>query len=258
MADMFPRSDRVLYDRTPLKSVSCEVRFPALLRIETEPPVAFQDGVRHAFPIYGKINTAVLGGLPPQILAAMGELSTGVSYSFATSDGSYSVKLASSSLALTSSHYVMWDEFIERLKLVLDCFSKVYIPTFYSRVGLRYQNAIKRSELGLKEKKWADLLRPELVGVLALGGWEEPDELISIVRSKLDSQDNCFRLQHGFGQIDNDPEIAYLLDFDFYTDKQIEVSDVLAKIDRLHSYSGDAFRWAIGEQLDGAMGPVPI
>lgn len=258
MADMFPPSERVIYDRTPLKSVACEVRFPSLLRIESEAPVAFQELVRGTLPIFSKINTAVFGTLPPQILAAMGEISAGTSYNFSTTDGKYSAKLGSSSVSLTSVDYVRWDDFLPHLDLIIKALNDVYKPNFFSRVGLRYQNAIKRSELSLQERRWSELLIPELAGLLSLDGWQEPTEFMSIVRSKLDDDENFFRLQHGFGQIENDPEMSYLLDFDFYTDKQVEVSNVLGNIERLHSYSGDAFRWAISNELDAAMGPVTV
>ena len=255
---MFPPSERVIYDRTPLKSVACEVRFPSLLRIESEAPVAFQELVRGTLPIFSKFNTAVFGSLPPQILAAMGEVSAGTSYNFATVDSKYSVKLGSASLSLTSVDYVRWEDFLFNLNLIIRALNDVYSPNFFSRVGLRYQNAIKRSELGLQDRGWSELLIPEIIGLLSLDGWQEPTEFLSIIRSKLDDDENFFRLQHGFGQIENDPEMSYLLDFDFYTDKQVEVSNVFGNIERLHDYSGDAFRWAISDELDAALGPVAV
>jgi hypothetical protein len=37
---------RVIYKRNPIIGVVCELRFPPILRIAAEPPVAFQEWIR--------------------------------------------------------------------------------------------------------------------------------------------------------------------------------------------------------------------
>src|SRR4051794_3088983 len=50
----FPAVDRVIYERNPLVEVICQVRFPAILRIDVEPPAAFQEAIRGAFPAFSE------------------------------------------------------------------------------------------------------------------------------------------------------------------------------------------------------------
>jgi uncharacterized protein (TIGR04255 family) len=43
----FPEdSPRVIYGRNPLEQVICQIRFPTILKIDTELPAAFQEQIR--------------------------------------------------------------------------------------------------------------------------------------------------------------------------------------------------------------------
>jgi hypothetical protein len=42
----FPESERIIYAKNPLESVICQLRFPAILKISSEPPVEFQETLR--------------------------------------------------------------------------------------------------------------------------------------------------------------------------------------------------------------------
>lgn len=48
----FPNSPRVIYRKNPLEQVICQIRFPSILRIDTEIPAAFQELVRSQFPLF--------------------------------------------------------------------------------------------------------------------------------------------------------------------------------------------------------------
>lgn len=63
---LFPESERVIYDQNPLEEVICELRFPQILRIESEAPAAFQDRVRGEYPLVNK-RTPLNLGLPPEV-----------------------------------------------------------------------------------------------------------------------------------------------------------------------------------------------
>ena len=41
--------DRVLYDKNPLESVICQVKFPTILRVDSELPSAFKTGYGKRF-----------------------------------------------------------------------------------------------------------------------------------------------------------------------------------------------------------------
>jgi len=53
MALRIPESPRVIYASNPLVDVICQVRFPRILRIDSELPVAFQEAIRDQFPLFG-------------------------------------------------------------------------------------------------------------------------------------------------------------------------------------------------------------
>lgn len=43
---LFPPTQRVIYHKNPLVEVVCQLRFPTILKIDAEIPVAFQEAVR--------------------------------------------------------------------------------------------------------------------------------------------------------------------------------------------------------------------
>ena len=68
----FPESPRVVYEQNPLDEVICQLRFPAVLRIDSESPVRFQEAVRNQYPLFQE-RTQVQAAVPglPEPLAAM-------------------------------------------------------------------------------------------------------------------------------------------------------------------------------------------
>ena len=49
---LFSNEDRVIYDRSPLHEVICQIRFPDILAIEAKEPADFQEAIRADFPRY--------------------------------------------------------------------------------------------------------------------------------------------------------------------------------------------------------------
>ena len=48
----FPKSKRVQYRLSPIRTVVCQLRFPTILRVEALQPVDFQEEIRRAFPLF--------------------------------------------------------------------------------------------------------------------------------------------------------------------------------------------------------------
>lgn len=253
-ATFFPVSARVLYGRNPLNEVICQVRFPTILRIESEPPSDFQEKIRHRFPGFERAKNPLEGKVPAEILKAMGGPLTATSYGFENEEHNTKITLAAEAMAVVTSAYVTWDKFKEDVGLALQSLADVYAPSFYSRVGLRYQNLLKRSSIDPKAK-WADLVRAELAGELTIQEWASAVKGVhKTIQCQMDDGDG-FTLQHGLADVEGTEETVYLMDFDYFHETKTEIADVDVVLDRLHGHSGNAFRWAISEALHQAMEP---
>lgn len=250
----FPAKKRVVYERNPLNQVICQVRFPALLRLQAQAPFEFQEAIQHIFPVYDESQAAI--EMPPQLAGILPVSPTGHTHKFRSEDSVWLLSIEPNFIALTCSEYSSWQEFESRFSESLSRFCGIYSPSFFSRIGLRYQNIIRKkwveSEVG-----WDKLIYPSLVGPLADRDLE--DRLLearAAMRIALGNDGDIVHLQYGLVDPENEEGRCYLLDFDYYFDKKSEIGEAENVINRLHDYSGPAFRWAITKKLHDAMAPI--
>jgi len=255
----FPASPRVIYEKTPLREVICQLRFPPILRVEAQTPADFQDRIRERFPLLERnqpMTAGILAQLPNELRNALPAQISSTSYIFRADDGFSHLTLNPDSLALTVTNYTRWEDFREQLFPALDALIEIYKPAHFSRVGLRYLNVILRDSLGLGGLPWGDILIPEIVGELRLPQWEAGvEDARHVIRSKIANSSDAVLFQHGLAQVEGETETGYALDFDFYTDIRTDVGDAHATVDRLNGYTGPAFRWCIKPVVHAAMGP---
>jgi len=170
----FPISPRVIYAVNPLVEVISQVRFPPILRIDSEPPAAFQERIRAQYPLLRDL-TEDISQLPTGISSQLAQLlrssiavrNRRVGYDFLSADGVWKVGLTREFLSLGTGKYERWESFRERLTGPIQALLDVYRPGFFTRVGLRYQDLIQRSRLGLEGQTWASLLQPHVTGLLS-------------------------------------------------------------------------------------------
>jgi len=238
----FPDSPRAIFGRHQLTQVICQLRFPPILRIEGEPPANFQERIRGRFPLLEKTGRVVLPvDLAPQIAQFLAPTTGGVNYQFRTEDTKYTLSLVQDAIALMTTGYTRWEAFWELLEPALTALVDIYNPSFFTRIGLRYQNAIQREAIGLAGHPWSELLRSEVLGELALPQFESNfRQALRILR--LGRPDDRFRLllQHGLGTMAGYPENSYVIDFDFYTDQKTGVHDAGPILDKFHRRAGTA------------------
>jgi len=257
----FQESDRVSYEKNPLVEVICQVRFNRLLRIESEVPAAFQQALLNEYPRVVETNSFA-AAIPPQ-LAQIVRLDASVAnqraFDFVSTDGEWSVSITSQFVALTTKNYRRWEDFRVRLEAILDAFAAVYEVTTFTRLGLRYQDLIQRSKLGLENQGWAQLLNPRLVGEIAEDGFEKDAKHVAkeLVLG-LDFDDASVRLYHGLARPQNVDETCYLIDSDFFRESTTERGDAIPILDRFNREAGKLFRWAISDPLHAAMDPKPV
>jgi uncharacterized protein (TIGR04255 family) len=259
--ELFPDSPRVIYAKAPLTEVVCQLRFPPLLRIESTPPADFQERIRAVFPLLERRPQLQLGlpqGLPPEIMQIIGSASAGANYVFRTEKQDFTLTLAPDWLALSTTKYERWEGFKSLLLPPLDALIDIYKPSFFSRIGLRYQNAIRRSILKVEDQAWVKLLEPHILGALALPHFEPHIlEVRKVIRAKFPDGAGSMLLQHGFGGNDAHDRNVYLLDFDLYAEKT-EVKNAVSLLNDFHARAGRAFRWCITRFLHEHLGPSQL
>lgn len=262
----FPESPRIIFRKNPLDSVVCQIRFPTILKIESEPPAEFQDRVREEYPNFEETLGAQLearlklGEAPPsEFMGQLAQLATRKNYQFGSEDGSWKVNLTRDFIALTAQRYERWEQFRAKLQGPLDTLVNVYEPPYFSRIGLRYIDVIKRSVLNLANVEWKELLRPEILGVLAshdIGGHVRSFESKSEIR--LSDEDSIVRVITGFAEAIDDKELCYLIDSDFFTERKTPAQEALNKLDYFSIRGSRLFQWCITRRLYDAMEAQPI
>ena len=248
---------RVKYRKSPLLEVIFQLQFPTILAINSNQPVGFQEKIRNRYPFYQEILEQ-----QNELLITSDGHSTAINqtknYCFISKDHTYKINLTSSFIAISSVGYTQWEDFIEHIKYVVPLFEEEYMPTFYTRVGLRYIDAITRSKLGLSGQKWSDLIQPQILGIITP---EIEDGIQSFVSSaEYKNSDGCSltRTHIELVHVDNDPELSLLMDCDYFTNIIIEKDAMLNIANRLHQYSSNFINNAITDILNEAMEPMPI
>ena len=259
-----PDYKRVIYSKNPLEEVICQVRFPSILRIDTELPAAFQEALRGQYPLYEEktqkgnmpeIPPAVANLLPPGWPVGQPQRV----YVFASTDNRWVITLARDALSLTTKRYERWEEFRERLEKLLGVLVKQYGPPFYSRVGLRYQDVIRPWKLELDKVSWGELLTPHISGELACT--ELKDEIEQVVRQlkiRFNEKDGHVLVRHGLAVDTDKKKDCFLIDCDYFRSERTETNDAIGILNYFNHQAGRLFRWCITQRLHNAMAPRPL
>jgi uncharacterized protein (TIGR04255 family) len=260
--DLFPPSPRVIYAKAPLRQVIAQLRFPSLLKIDSEPPAEFQERIRDLVPLLDRVQP-MIDHLPPELASVVVGLAVPTprpEFAFRTEDGTASISLSSEHIAFTTTKYTRWEEFSRYIKPALTALLEIYRPSFFQRIGLRYINTIERGALGIPNQNWSELLQPAILGELATPGFEaHATEAKRNIRVALPNDPGCAMfLQHGLAKKKGSNEVVYRLDFDFYRSDKTEVADAKPTLDKLNSMVGRAFRWCIRESLHERLEPTVL
>lgn len=259
----FPDSPRIIYNKNPLTEVICLLTFPAILRIDSEVPATFQGKIQEQYPIYQESQGANLKlDFPKELSQVVGNtlsLKSGrATYQFLSADKKWRVVLTRDSLSVSTVEYKRWEDFKEHLEVAFNAFLEVYKPPFFSRVGLRYQDLIRKSDVGLENESWSELLSPPIAGELSA------PEIVNRIKHSvnqltisLDDNGTMVLLNHGLVGNEN-AEDVYIIDSDFLTEEKTEVQNVIEKLDYFNKFSGRLFRWCISEKLHNALEPQPV
>ena len=261
----FPKKQRVLFNKSPLKKVIFQLRFTPILKIDTETPAEFQDMLRDVFSLYSEriespIPEEIAKSMPPDMLSqilSMGKTAN-TNHSFSTENEEDTVHLTRTFMAFSTDSYVRWEQFRDQLELPLAALRKVYHPNSYTRIGLRYTDYITRSEIGLApDTPWRDLLEPHILGPLS-------DKTLSAhikqqdTRTLIELDDQKGEVQIISNLIDRDGEESLVIDMDFYSDNRISDEEVDDYLEYFRVRSNRLFQWCLKKQLYDALEPNQI
>jgi uncharacterized protein (TIGR04255 family) len=258
----FPKVEHVIYERNTLQQVICQLRFPSILLIDSQLPAQFQERIRGDYPLFQEHVESITNQIPERLMSLLPTqmketlVSNKKTYEFISSDKTWVITLARDAISLTSNHYNRWFDFKKHFNSALHNLIEIYSPAFFSRIGLRYQNVIQRSKLGIDNLPWSMLLQPYIAGPLS-------DESVSklIISSfqtfEIELQDQGIaRIQHGLVEVD-DKEECYLIDSDLFTGERTEVDHAIEVLDGFNRNGTRLFQWCITPRLHTAMEPLP-
>lgn len=262
---LFPDSERVLYDKNPLKEVICQFRFPTILRIREGQLAAFQDIIRKDYPTYSEQEPSF--AVPPEvpkefvtIFEQMGVPPVLVTHRFSTKDAKRFISLRDDFMALAETKYERWESFREEIMKAENALRKVYEPAFYSRVGLRYRDIISRNDLNLTNVRWQDLIQTHIIA--ELGDKNVSDEILRIQTRAVikipDIPNGQIVLNHGLIIPSGSDEECYFIDADFSVERKEGVNEPFKILEKFNRLAGQLFRWAITKRLHSAMQPRAI
>ena len=140
---------------SPLHRVLIVINFPAILKISEESGIIrFQDRIRSRYP---KLNREQQTGIEFQV-GPQGEMMpprnvTQNIWRFVSEDDRWRVTLAAEFIALeTAEAYRNREDFLDRIKIILNIFTEEFQPSFSSRIGVRYLNVLDLDDVGSLQK----------------------------------------------------------------------------------------------------------
>jgi uncharacterized protein (TIGR04255 family) len=255
----FPPAERVIFQHNPLDLVVTQLQFPPVLKIATEEPADFQAHIRSEYPLYSREDTVIL---PPELQAAFAKLGRppqSVRHTFRNAEQTHSIFLTRDFVAYEDRDYERWEQFRVEVNRAFHALMEVYQPAFFTRIGLRYVNVVRRSALDLvPDTPWHELIKPEFIGLLGMDDYRERvKETVTVSTLRLDDvPGGVVRIHHGLrpSSAENSEE-TYFIDADFFTEERANVTDSLGRLDAFHAHSGNLFRWVISDLLYNALEP---
>jgi uncharacterized protein (TIGR04255 family) len=249
-----PAPAEVLLRSAPLDRVIAQVRFQAILALNTADGVAgFQEKIRSTYPAFRR-------ELVPDItISPSGEPHATPQNVWRFSDAreNWVVGVGIGFVALETRAYQSRSHFLERLNFVFHTAQETLEPILVDRIGLRYVNRLT----GRSFERRRELLRSEMLGI-AVGSMAERIQLnLTEINLKLPGQaGDRMLLRYGLlplrttydpGNVPPLDVLSWVLDFDTYRESRAEfnateMSDVGAS---LSDKAYRMFRWVVRDEF---------
>jgi uncharacterized protein (TIGR04255 family) len=245
MPPTFPAVDRIELAVPMLELVVCQMRFPPVLELANHPPAEFQRRVHEEYPvalIQGQDRLEVGGDVAMTV-------SRSLIWAFQDRQAEWTVSLAPTFLALETTHYIRFEEFIRRFLYVIEIARETYLIDLRERLGLRYVDRISRENHPQLPDDWTDHIRPEVIPLRAFRGADEPQMGTLEARFKFGDRALAVRslyTDRGFSNVAHD---QLILDFDCYTDERGDLNGIDVLLREYKEITYRAFRWTLGDLI---------
>lgn len=256
--------ERQIYENPPLALALCQVRFATKFGLNDSGVASFQEALGTEYPIPEKQQVASIQIGQPAGPTDFQQATPPILWKFTDQTGDWTVTLTQDFVTLETRAYADFDDFLERLQQVLQTVIATVKPGIGRRIGLRYINEIRS-----RERAWLDIIRADLLGVLALDSFRESsDQAIQVL--SLRAGEAHINLQHGpFStgttvvpkpgvQAESSP--FYLLDVDMYQEfaphqpLQMDAVSISEYVERYHTTVSELFRWATTDEYRASLG----
>jgi len=261
-----PLPERVVFGNPPLILTVCQLKFASILSVTIPAYVApFQQAIREEYPILSRtLQVRAELGAGSESGAAGGSLSQSQAWTFVDRSGLWTVTLAEDALAIEARRYLHFENFLGRLRRLLDALVQHIQPSAGLRLGLRYINEIRPDSMVP-----LDAVKNEIRGPLAVPSLAKRARL-SIQELQLQfSENRAVHVRHGLLQGSTvEPARGesvpqgefYLLDIDAF--QTFEIPDTLlmqpegicSSVVEFHDAIEALFRWSLTDTYTKSMG----
>ena len=253
----FKEIKRVKYKHNILFEVVFQARFPDIIKISQEDPAEFQDIVRkEGYPEFESDVPLIPQGMPKELESVV---SIDKMFRFFTEERDWQISLAKNSIALAcTANYKDYEDFSERLKKILELFDKIYEPSYFTRIGLRYRDIANDTFLrqeGMDIKGFIpDYIFPELSvatdikSLRKVSQFDDGDMKTNVIHVLSEASGR-------FGRHQLENEESYIIDVDCFVESKIErINDVLTRCDLFKRIIWNIFQWSITDKLRDILG----
>ena len=254
----FKYYEPVEYEHNILFHVVFQARFPEIMRIQHEPPIAFQDAIRKEG--YTEINQSMLPTLPGIIPDQA--LDRGRTFHFLREEKDWEVTLGQGFVSLNCHrNYTNYSEFSEKLTKALQIFHGIYRPPYYTRIGLMYRNMANKVFLPHQQQMNILSFIPEHIFPVLTTDMEKDILNLQMVSQfgdkeiKATATHTLSQISGVFGHRRVTNEQSYVIEIDCFYERNVGViNEILAKCNTFKEIERNIFEWSITNALREAMG----
>ena len=261
-----PDVPRKVLNNAPLVLALCQVRFSSMLSAaDTASRTGFQRAIQFKYPV-------ALQAQEVEVLVGFGENESGIRseqrrsplWQFTDLNDNWKIVLSQDFLSLETRNYVQFDDFLERLQEALDALVQHIQPTVGTRIGLRYINEIRATDLN--ELSWFDVIRQDLLGPIAVPELVHNTTQVIAVQQLLLRYPDDLGINIHYGLLpsgttvrlrpkeESPTDACYLLDFDVFREfslpqaLEMDSSAICQYMATYHEMVYRLFRWSVTEK----------